>query len=71
MVMYYKMEGQDSFCGPLSIEASAQGVQLVPMRTARASGVSTTHLAYQVCSPSGGERRLLLHSAIQVRSVDL
>ncbi len=68
MALCYKLEGQDGFCGPRPLDKEAHGMQDVAVRTARASGLTRTHLAFSVSSMCTGEPTVLLHSGVQVRT---
>lgn len=67
MALCYKLEGQDGFCGPVPLDTEANGMQDVAVRTARASGMTRTHLAFSLSSMRTGEPIVMLHSGVQVR----
>lgn len=68
MALCYKLEGQEGFCGPIPIDREAQGIQDVSVRTARASGLMKTSLAFDVSTTRTGEPAVVLHSGVQVSS---
>ncbi len=67
MAVYYKLDGQEGVCGPLSIDRESHGMQEVAVRTARSSGLTRIHLAFDVSSMRNGEPAVVLHSGVQVR----
>lgn len=70
MALCYKLEGQDGFCGPLPLDKETHGMHDVAVCTARASGLTRTHLAFSVSSMRTVEPTVTLHSGVQVRHND-